>query len=160
MRGENKVGGFIRIRGKTRGIALSLGDKITLLQVGGERVRLPVVCVVPCACRAMYRVPCCRACMFEPLEVGRLVAAGFMHVYYPFTATVDRVTHAIPHMCTRHTERRRVGGGFESRGGGVWCRRRVGRMAMRPFWILKQRQQVMRTLLWGAGVTMLFAGNA
>ena len=32
--GDGKLGGYIRIRSKTQGIALSLGDKITLKQKG------------------------------------------------------------------------------------------------------------------------------
>ncbi len=32
---DGKLSGFIRIRSKTQGIALSLGDKITLKQKGG-----------------------------------------------------------------------------------------------------------------------------
>ena len=32
---DGKLGGYIRIRSKTQGIALSLGDKITLKQKGG-----------------------------------------------------------------------------------------------------------------------------
>lgn len=33
--GDGKLSGYIRIRSKTQGIALSLGDKITLKQKGG-----------------------------------------------------------------------------------------------------------------------------
>lgn len=33
---DGKLNGFIRIRSKTQGIALSLGDKITLKQKGGS----------------------------------------------------------------------------------------------------------------------------
>jgi coatomer subunit beta len=33
---NGKIGGFIRIRSKTQGIALSLGDKITAKQRGGK----------------------------------------------------------------------------------------------------------------------------
>ena len=32
QRGDSKIAGYIRIRSKTQGIALSLGDKITLKQ--------------------------------------------------------------------------------------------------------------------------------
>lgn len=32
---DGKLSGYIRIRSKTQGIALSLGDKITLKQKGG-----------------------------------------------------------------------------------------------------------------------------
>lgn len=34
--GDGKLNGYIRIRSKTQGIALSLGDKITLKQKGGN----------------------------------------------------------------------------------------------------------------------------
>jgi coatomer subunit beta len=34
---DGKLGGYIRIRSKTQGIALSLGDKITLKQRGPEK---------------------------------------------------------------------------------------------------------------------------
>jgi len=33
---DGKLSGYIRIRSKTQGIALSLGDKITLKQKGGS----------------------------------------------------------------------------------------------------------------------------
>lgn len=35
QQGDGKLSGYIRIRSKTQGIALSLGDKITLKQKGG-----------------------------------------------------------------------------------------------------------------------------
>lgn len=35
--GDGKLNGYIRIRSKTQGIALSLGDKITLKQKGGGK---------------------------------------------------------------------------------------------------------------------------
>lgn len=34
--GDGKIGGYIRIRSKTQGIALSLGDRITAVQRSSE----------------------------------------------------------------------------------------------------------------------------
>jgi len=38
---DGKLSGYIRIRSKTQGIALSLGDKITLKQKGGNSLAQP-----------------------------------------------------------------------------------------------------------------------